>query len=104
MAKNRGVNYKGHFIILFLYDMCPLLGNLKNSAQYATLLRAFLAGYRSIRPLDPDHEAYIDVLIAAHHATTILGAAGVQRNEGMSPQDVAGHMAYRMQEVRRRLG
>jgi Ser/Thr protein kinase RdoA (MazF antagonist) len=51
----------------FLYDMCPLLGNLKNSAQYATLLRAFLAGYRSIRPLDPDYEPHIDVLIAARH-------------------------------------
>jgi Ser/Thr protein kinase RdoA (MazF antagonist) len=72
MAKNRGVNYKGRFTILFLYDMCPLLGNLKNSAQYATLLRSFLAGYRSIRPLEPDHKAHIDVLIAARQATTIL--------------------------------
>ena len=72
MAKNRAVNYKGRFIILFLYDMCPLLGALKNSAQYATLLRAFLAGHRSIRHLDPDHEAHIDVLIAARQATTIL--------------------------------
>jgi len=87
----------------FLYDMCPLLGNLNNSAQYATLLRAFLAGYRSVRPLDPEHEAHIDLLIAARHATTILWAAGVQRNGGMSPQDLAGHIAYRMQEVRRHL-
>jgi len=46
--------------------------HLKNSAQYATLLRAFLAGYGSIRPLDPDHEAHIDVFIAARHATTLL--------------------------------
>jgi len=46
--------------------------HLKNSAQYATLLRTFLAGYRSIRPLDPDHEAHIDVLIVARHAITIL--------------------------------
>jgi Ser/Thr protein kinase RdoA (MazF antagonist) len=87
----------------FLYDMCPLLGNLQNSAQYATLLRAFLAGYRSVRPLDPEHEAHIDLLIAARHATTILWAAGMQRNGGMSPQDLAGHIAYRMQEVRRHL-
>src|SRR4029450_7169331 len=56
---------------LFLYDMCPLLGNLKNAAQCATLLRAFLAGYRSIRPLEPDHEAHIDMFTAARHATTI---------------------------------
>jgi Ser/Thr protein kinase RdoA (MazF antagonist) len=87
----------------FLYDMCPLLGNLQNSAHYATLLRAFLAGYRSVRPLDPEHEAHIDLLIAARHATTILWAAGVQRNGGMSPQDLAGHIAYCMQEVRRHL-
>jgi len=72
MAKNRSGNYKGGFTILFLYNTCPLLGKLKNSAQYATLLRALLADYRSIRPLDPDHEALIDVLIAARHATTIL--------------------------------
>ena len=46
--------------------------HLKNSAQYATLLRAFLVSYCSIRPLDPDHEAHIDVLIVARHAITIL--------------------------------
>ncbi len=85
----------------FLYDMCPLLGNLKTSAQYTTLLRAFLAGYRSVRPLDPAHEAHLDLLIAARHATIILWAAGMQRNGDMSPQDLAGHIAYRMQEVRR---
>ncbi len=87
----------------FLYDMCPLLGNLKNSAQYATLRPAFLAGYRSVRPLPLEHEAHIDLFIAARHATTILWAAGVQRNGGMLQQDLAEHIAYRMREVRRHL-
>jgi len=54
--------------------------------------------------LNPDHEAHIDVLIAARHAITILWAAGVQRNGGMSPQDLAGYIGYRIREVERPLG
>ena len=62
--------------------------HLKNSAQYATLLRAFLAGYRSIRPLDPDHEAHIDVLIAAE---AIWGPERYQ--EGLERLRMSQHFA-----------
>ncbi len=86
----------------FLYDLCPLLGNLKDYPSYPALRRAFLEGYRGERPLPPEHEAQIDLLIAARHATSCLWAAGCHRSGGAGP-DVAAHVAYRLGEVRRYL-
>lgn len=83
----------------YLYDICPLLGNFKDYVTYRTLRQEFLNGYRSIRSLPREHEQFIDLLIAARHATSCLWAAGCQRNGGLGP-DVEEHIAYRMGEVR----
>lgn len=83
----------------FLYDMCPMLGNLKDYPRYPALRREFLAGYRSIRPLLKEHEAHIDLFIAARHAMSCLWVAGNQRSSSAGP-DLNEHVAYRIGEVR----
>ena len=86
----------------FLYDMCPLLGNLKDYPEYPVLRRELLAGYRSVRPLPREFEDAVDVLVAARHATSCLWIAGCQGNDGMGP-DAREHVAYRMEEIRNHL-
>ena len=83
----------------YLYDLCPLLGNVKDYPAYPVLSRAFLDGYRSVRPLPSEHERHLDLLIAARHATTCLWAAGLRR-QGHSQLDTTAHIAYRMGEIR----
>ena len=83
--------------------MCPLLGNFRDYPHYPALKRAFLAGYRSVRPLPKEYEAYIPLLIATRHATSALWAAGRIRHGGLAPdeaQRMLGHIAYRMGEMR----
>jgi Ser/Thr protein kinase RdoA (MazF antagonist) len=82
----------------FLYDMCRLLGNLKDYPEYPVLRRAFLAGYRSVHALPRELEDAVDVLIAARHASSCLWIAGCQGNGGMGP-DIREHVAYRMEEM-----
>ena len=83
----------------FLYDLCPLLGNLRDSPDYRRLRTAFLDGYRAVHPLDPALETHIDLLIAARHITSCLWVAGAHRSGGLGPEPAA-HIAYRMGEVR----
>lgn len=87
---------------LFLYDLCPLLGNLQDddAARRAAALRAaVLAGYRSQRPLPTAHEAFIAPLIAARHIASCLYAAGHRRNG--TPIDYHDeHHAYRVDQAR----
>lgn len=83
----------------FLYDLCPLLGNLKDYPEYPALRRAFLAGYRSVCSLPEKWEDAFDMLIAARHASQCLWIAGCQRHGGMGPS-VQEHVAYRMEEIR----
>jgi Ser/Thr protein kinase RdoA (MazF antagonist) len=87
----------------FLYDLAPLLGNFADYPQGRALRRAFLEGYRTVRPLPAVHEQYLDLLIAARHATSCLWVAGCHRNGGLGPEP-AEHIAYRMSEIRRILG
>ena len=83
----------------FLYGLCPLLGNLRDYPEYPALRWAFLAGYRSVRPLPLEWEEAFDMLMAARHASQCLWIAGSKRNGGMGP-DVKEHVAYRMEEIR----
>jgi Ser/Thr protein kinase RdoA (MazF antagonist) len=83
----------------FLYDMCPLLGNLADFPGYAGLRREFLAGYRSVRPLPRTLEAHLPVLMAARHAKACAWVAGIERTSGTGPP-VAEHIAYRMDQIR----
>jgi Ser/Thr protein kinase RdoA (MazF antagonist) len=63
-----------------LYDLAPLLGNLFDWPDaYARLRRAFLAGYRSMRPLPEELEHHLPVLMAAWHGATLTWLAAKQR-------------------------
>jgi Ser/Thr protein kinase RdoA (MazF antagonist) len=63
----------------FLYDLCPLLGNLAgypgtvpDNPDYPLLRDAFLAGYRTKRPLPVDLEQHLPTLMAARNANHCL--------------------------------
>lgn len=48
----------------FLYDIAVTLFNLLEKKDYPQLRAAFFHGYRSVRPLPEEHEAYIETLFA----------------------------------------
>jgi Ser/Thr protein kinase RdoA (MazF antagonist) len=83
----------------FLYDLCPLLGNLAEFPNYTAMRRAFLAGYRSVRSLPGELETHLPTLMAARHASTCLWVAGIERTHGTGPP-VVEHIAYRMDAIR----
>ncbi|MEV3936252.1 phosphotransferase [Glycomyces sp. NPDC049804] len=85
----------------YLADMGPVLGNLSDYPHFRRLRAAFLAGYRSVRPLPVDLEAHLPVLMAARHTAQCLWAAGLVHSNGSEEVDTAEHIAYRMREVRR---
>jgi Ser/Thr protein kinase RdoA (MazF antagonist) len=87
----------------FVYDLAPLLGNLAEFPGYRSLRAAYLSGYRSVRGLPVALEAHLPVLMAARHAQCCAWVAGIERTLGAGPP-VAGHIAYRMCEIRRHLG
>ncbi|MGH3491367.1 MAG: phosphotransferase enzyme family protein [Actinopolymorphaceae bacterium] len=87
----------------YLYDLCPLLGNLAgypgailDNPGYPPLRRAFLDGYRSARPLPPEWEAHLPLLMAARHANHCFTTAGLD----VSPTPVED-AAWRMDLARR---
>jgi len=64
----------------YLYDLAPLLDNLADFPEsYRELSRAFLAGYRSIRPLPGALEAHLPILMAARHAVVLTWLAAKHR-------------------------
>jgi Ser/Thr protein kinase RdoA (MazF antagonist) len=83
----------------FLYDLCPLLGNLFEFPRYSTMREAFLAGYRSVRRLPRDVEVHLPVLMAARHAVACVWLAGLHRTTGSGPP-LDEHIAYRMEQIR----
>jgi Ser/Thr protein kinase RdoA (MazF antagonist) len=83
----------------FLYDLCPLLGNLADFPGYAAMRHAFLAGYRSIRDLPVELEVHLPILMAARHGAACLWAAGIDQSEGAGVP-VREHVAYRMELAR----
>lgn len=87
----------------FLYDLCPLLGNLAGypgaiagNPAYPRLRDAFLAGYRSARPLNVRWEKYLPLLMAARNANHCLLTARPDVSE--TPSNDA---AWRMDLARR---
>lgn len=85
----------------YLYDLAPLLDNLADfPASYAALSRAFLAGYRSIRPLPRSLETHLPTLMAARHAVTLTWLAA-KRRRGETDLPIERHVGYRMELMRR---
>ena len=63
----------------FLYDLCPLLGNLAGypgaitgNPAYPRLRDELLTGYRSVRPLPAEWEKHLPLLMAARNANHCL--------------------------------
>jgi Ser/Thr protein kinase RdoA (MazF antagonist) len=85
----------------FLYDLAPLLGNLSDYPNaYPRLRRAFLEGYRSIRPLPPALEAHLPVLMAARHAASLTWLAAKARR-GETDVPIAQYVEIRVAEMAR---
>ncbi len=67
----------------YLYDLCPLLGNLAGypagtyNPDYPLLRDVLLQGYRSSRPLPVEWERHLPVLMAARHANHCFLTAGL---------------------------
>lgn len=89
----------------FLYDLCPLLGNLAgypgaifDNPAYPKLRDAFLAGYRSVRLLPVEWEQHLPLLIAARQTEHCLLTA--RPDVSPSPAEDA---AWRVSLARRSL-
>lgn len=89
----------------YLYDLCPMLGNLaglpgavKGKVTFAARRRALLNGYRSVRALPAEWEEYLPILMAARHANACLLTA--RHDVSPTPSEDA---TWRMQLARRSL-
>ncbi|HVX43422.1 MAG TPA: phosphotransferase [Mycobacteriales bacterium] len=87
----------------YLYDLCPLLGNLAgypgaiyDNPEFPAFRKEFLAGYRTVRDLPGEWEPYLPVLMAARHANHALLTSGQDVSE-THREDAA----WRMQLARR---
>jgi Ser/Thr protein kinase RdoA (MazF antagonist) len=86
----------GHFV----YDLAGILGNFADFPEsYPRLRRAFLSGYRSIRPMPRALEEHLPVLMAARHASVLTWLAGLGRR-GEADLDVPRFVEYRVQAMR----
>jgi Ser/Thr protein kinase RdoA (MazF antagonist) len=63
----------------FLYDMAILLDRIEMRDDYSALRAALLAGYRQVRPLAGEHEAYLDLFVLARWV--YLGVCFLSRPE-----------------------
>jgi Ser/Thr protein kinase RdoA (MazF antagonist) len=55
-----------------LYDLAVPLTMLQERAEYPSLRAALLRGYRQVRPLSTEHEAYVDTFMALRHLQDAL--------------------------------
>ena len=63
----------------FLYDMAILLDRIEMREDYPALRAALLDGYRQVRPLAGEHEAYLDLFVLARWV--YLGVCFLSRPE-----------------------
>jgi Ser/Thr protein kinase RdoA (MazF antagonist) len=63
----------------FLYDMAILLDRIEMREDYPALRAALLDGYRQVRPLAREHEAYLDLFVLARWV--FLGVCFLSRPE-----------------------
>lgn len=64
----------------YLYDLCPLLWQLKPLPNYKELEEALWNGYCSIRPLTERHRQLLETFIAARQVASMRWVAANQHN------------------------
>jgi Ser/Thr protein kinase RdoA (MazF antagonist) len=64
----------------YLYDLCPLLWQLKPLSNYKELEEALWQGYNSIRPLAERHRQLLETFIAGRQVASMRWVAANQHN------------------------
>lgn len=64
----------------YLYDLTPILWQLKSQARYPELEQALWDGYASIRPLTTRHRDLLETLIAGRQVASMRWIASNQEN------------------------
>jgi len=64
----------------YLYDLAPLLTQMKGEPRYADIYQAYWDGYTRVRPLPPTHQAHLETFIAARHLASCRWIAGHLHN------------------------
>jgi Ser/Thr protein kinase RdoA (MazF antagonist) len=84
----------------YLYDLAPLLTQVKGKPNYPDIHDAFLGGYTSIRSLPAAYQAHLEAFIAARHLASCRWIAGNLHNPRIREQAV-NVIAHRTAELRR---
>lgn len=78
-----------------LYDLAVPLTMLQGRAEYPALRAALLRGYRQVRPLSAEHEAYLDAFIALRHLQDALWVLEYRKHPALSSDWDAATQARR---------
>ncbi|MCA9912607.1 MAG: phosphotransferase, partial [Anaerolineae bacterium] len=76
----RGLDWEYSGWGYFLYDLTPLLWQMKPLPNYAEIQAALWDGYTSIRPLTEEHRNLLETLIAGRQVASMRWVAANQRN------------------------
>ncbi len=82
-----------------LYDLAVPLTMLQDRSNYPALRAALLRGYRQVRPLSAEHEAYLDTFMALRHLQDTLWVLEYRkhpaiRDDGAAPTQARRSLAY----------
>jgi len=83
----------------YLYDLAPLLTQMKGEARYADIYDAYWKGYISVRPLPESDQAHLETFIAARHLASCRWMAGNLQNPRIRER-AAEVIAHRTAELR----
>lgn len=84
----------------YLYDLAPLLTQMKGEPHYAAIADAYWEGYTGVRPLSNQDRAHLEAFIAARHLASCRWIAGNLRNPNIRER-AADVIAARTLELRR---
>lgn len=84
----------------YVYDVAVTFSTLRGWETYPALRAAFLRGYRQVRPLSKEHEAYLETFIAARLLAHTLWLAG-HMDEPMFQERASQRAAGQIRELER---
>jgi Ser/Thr protein kinase RdoA (MazF antagonist) len=83
----------------YLYDLAPLLTQMKGEPRYPEIYAAYWRGYTSVRPLPEGDQAQLEAFIAARHLASCRWVAGNLQNPRIRER-AAEVIAHRTSELR----